>query len=150
LTKTLVGDTMDALGLLLSIRLNQHSAFELQRRRIPAVEGYVNGTNMLLWPRLQVIVDQHCNSVRQLTSALPSKPSSSASAASKMNAAPHVVTQRFGQLLHGFLSLSADAGDDEPVTASLRRLRSDVEAFLTKQSACFGSDQRKSRRFLYN
>ncbi|KAF5002331.1 hypothetical protein FGRMN_341 [Fusarium graminum] len=147
LTKTLVGETYDALGLLLCIRLNQHFAFELQRRKIPAVDGYINATTMLLWPRLQVIMDRHCDSVRHLTNAVPSKPSRAEVA--KLSAAPHVATQRFGQLLHGFLALSTDAGDDEPVVSSLRRLRSEIEAFLARHAELFG-DKRKSGRFLYN
>lgn len=150
LTKTLVSDTYDALGVLLCIRLNQNYAFELQRRKIPAADGYINATNMLLWPRLQIIVDRHCESVRQLANSLPSKPTRSAGDSNKMTAAPHLVTQRFGQLLHGFLALSAEAGDDEPVMASLQRLRAEVEAFLNKQSLSYGSDKRKSERFLYN
>ncbi|KAK2603780.1 Vacuolar protein sorting-associated protein 52 [Conoideocrella luteorostrata] len=150
LSRTLVADTFDALGILLCIRLNQHFAFELQRRKVPAVDGYINATNMLLWPRLQVLMDRHCESVRQLASNLPSKSSRSSVDASKITSAPHVVTQRFGQLLRGFLALSAEAGDDEPVVASLRRLRFEIEAFLTKQSLAYGSDKRKSERFLYN
>ncbi|KAM0438851.1 hypothetical protein ACHAPT_001612 [Fusarium lateritium] len=148
LSRSLVGESYDALGLLLCIRLNQHFAFELQRRKVPAVDGYINATTMLLWPRLQVIMDRHCDSVRHLTNAVPSKPGR-ASDQAKLSAAPHVVTQRFGQLLHGFLALSADAGDDGPVVASLRRLRSEVETFLSRQAESYG-DKRKSGRFLYN
>ncbi|RMJ17389.1 hypothetical protein BHE90_003854 [Fusarium euwallaceae] len=147
LSRSLVGESYDALGLLLCIRLNQHFAFELQRRKVPAVDGYINATTMLLWPRLQVIMDRHCDSVRHLTNAVPSKPTRADQA--KLSAAPHVVTQRFGQLLHGFLALSADAGDDGPVVASLRRLRSEVETFLSRQAESYG-DKRKSGRFLYN
>ncbi|KAL7962831.1 Sac2 family domain-containing protein [Trichoderma compactum] len=147
LSKTLVGESFDALGLLLCIRLNQHFAFDLQRRKVPAVDGYINGTNMLLWPRLQVIMDRHCESVRLLTNAAPAKLAKADQM--KMSAAPHMVTQRFGQLLHGFLALSTEAGDDEPVVASLRRLRSEVEAFLARQAQSHG-DTRKSERFLYN
>ncbi|KAF5267181.1 hypothetical protein FOXYS1_1960 [Fusarium oxysporum] len=147
LSKTLIGETYDALGLLLCIRLNQHLAFELQRRKVPAVDGYINATTMLLWPRLQVIMDRHCDSVRHLSNAMPAKPSRAEAA--RLSAAPHVVTQRFGQLLHGLLALSTDAGDDEPVVSSLRRLRSEVETFLTRHAELFG-DKRKSGRFLYN
>lgn len=147
LSKTLVSESFDALGLLLCIRLNQHFAFDLQRRKVPAVDGYINGTNMLLWPRLQVIMDRHCESVRLLTNAAPAKLAKADQM--KMSAAPHMVTQRFGQLLHGFLALSTEAGDDEPVVASLRRLRSEVEAFLARQAQSHG-DARKSERFLYN
>lgn len=150
LSKTLTGDTYDALGVLVCIRLNQHFAFELQRRRVPAVDGYVNATNMLLWPRLQVIMDRHCESVRQLTNSTPVKASKSTAEQAKVSAAPHQVTQRFGQLLHGFLSLSSDAGDDEPVATSLQRLRTDVEGFLTRFGNSFGADKRKTARFMYN
>ncbi|KAK4065733.1 uncharacterized protein Triagg1_8502 [Trichoderma aggressivum f. europaeum] len=147
LSKALVSESFDALGLLLCIRLNQHFAFDLQRRKVPAVDGYINGTNMLLWPRLQVIMDRHCESVRLLTNAAPAKLAKADQM--KMSAAPHMITQRFGQLLHGFLALSTEAGDDEPVVASVRRLRSEVEAFLARQAQSHG-DTRKSERFLYN
>ncbi|ETS82536.1 hypothetical protein PFICI_04412 [Pestalotiopsis fici W106-1] len=149
LTKSLVSESYDALGLLLSIRLNQHFQFTLQRRKVPAADGYINGTSMLLWPRLQSVMNAHCESVRALTTALPTRPASK-SELLKLSAAPHVATQRFGQLMHGILSLSTEAGDDEPVVASLRRLRSEVEAFLTKYSGQWGSDKRKRERFLYN
>ncbi|KAI1113798.1 Vps52-domain-containing protein [Nemania sp. NC0429] len=148
LTKTLASETYDAIGLLLSIRLNQHFQFELQRRKIPAADNYINGTAMILWPRLQFVMNAHCESVRALTTALPTRPPPKAEQA-KLSTAPHVVTQRFGQLLHGVLSMSTEAGDDEPVITSLGRLRSEVEAFLTKYSTAFGTEKRKRERFLY-
>ncbi|KAI3338789.1 Vps52-domain-containing protein [Ustulina deusta] len=148
LTKNIVSETYDAIGLLLCIRLNQHFQFELQRRKIPAAEGYINGTAMLLWPRLQFVMNAHCESIRALTTALPTRPPPKADQA-KLSTAPHVTTQRFGQLLHGILSMSTEAGDDEPVVTSLRRLRSEIEAFLTKYSTAFGTDKRKRERFLY-
>ncbi|KAK1456843.1 Vps52/Sac2 family protein [Colletotrichum melonis] len=147
LTKTLTAESYDALGLLLSIRINQHLAFELQRRKVPAVDGYINMTTMLLWPRLQVVMDHHCESLRQLMNTLPTKPRTADQ--NKLSAAPHLVTQRFGQILQGVLALSTEAGDDEPVVTSLRRLRSEAEAFLTRYSQSF-SDKRKRERFLYN
>ncbi|CCF33406.1 Vps52/Sac2 family protein [Colletotrichum higginsianum] len=137
LTRTLTAESYDALGLLLCIRLNQHLAFELQRRKVPAVDGYINMTTMLLWPRLQVVMDHHCESVRQLTNSLPTKPR--AADQNKLSAAPHLVTQRFGQILQGVLALSTEAGDDEPVVASLRRLRSEAEAFLTRLMTLLGN-----------
>lgn len=148
-TKTLVSDSYDTLGLLLSVRLNQHFQFTLQRRKVPAADSYINGTSMLLWPRLQSVMNAHCESIRALTTALPTRPASKSEMA-KLSAAPHVTTQRFGQLMHGILSLSTEAGDDEPVVASLRRLRGELEAFLTKYSGQWGSDKRKRERFLYN
>ncbi|CAK7198775.1 Vacuolar protein sorting-associated protein 52 [Sporothrix eucalyptigena] len=158
LTRSLIGETYDCLGVLLCIRLNQHFAFELQRRKIPAADGYNNATNMLLWPRFQVIMDHHCESMHSLAASSNSTILASGNAgggggnsAAMASAAPHVVTQRFGQLLHGILALSTEAGDDEPVVTSMLRLRNEVEAFLTKYSqVCFGKDKRRRERFLYN
>lgn len=150
LTKALTSDTVDGLGLLLCVRLNQHSAFELQRRKIPAVDGYINGTAMLLWPRFQLVMDMHCDSLRRATSALPSAPRSiSAAEQAKQSAAPHFLTQRFAQFVQGILALSGEAGDDEPVASSLVRLRSEVEAFLTKVAKAI-KEKRKRERFLFN
>jgi hypothetical protein len=153
LTKQLTESTTDALGILLCVRLNQHFAFELQRRKVPAVENYINATNMLLWPRFQLIIDQHCESLRKLTSSLPNRPSTTSalltSSTASQSTAPHPLTQKFANLLHGILSLSSEAGDDEPVSNSVGRLRTDFEALLTRLSKGIG-DQRKRERFLFN
>jgi hypothetical protein len=93
-------------------------------------------------------MDQHCESVRNTTSGVSTRKPSAAEQA-KQSAAPHFLTQRFGQFMQGILALSTDAGDDEPVSASLTRLRSEIEAFLTKTSNTIG-DSRKKERFLYN
>jgi hypothetical protein len=149
LTRSLTGETVDCLGLLMCVRLNQHFAFELQRRKIPAVDGYINSTSMLLWPRFQVIMDLHCESIRKAASLLSLQPPSSKAEQAKQSAAPHFLTQRFGQFLQGIVALSVEAGDDEPVSTSLGRLRSEMEAFLTKLSKSIG-EARKRERFMYN
>ncbi|KZF23438.1 GARP complex subunit [Xylona heveae TC161] len=153
LTKQLIDTTVDCLGVLLCVRLNQKMAFKLQRRKVPTVETYINGTNMLLWPRFQIIMDMHCDSIRRIASATSRSATSalslSAPDASKQSAAPHYLTQRFSQLLQGILALSSEAGDDEPVSSSLGRLRTEYEAFLMKISKGV-TDPRKKERFLYN
>ncbi|KAG2166333.1 Vps52-domain-containing protein [Aureobasidium pullulans] len=153
LTKQLIDPTVDALGLLITVRLNQHFAFELQRRKVPAMEGYVNGTNMLLWPRFQMVMDTHCESLRKATSSLSGRPAGSAliltSSSAPQSIAPHHITQRFANFTQGILALSSEAGDDEPVHNSLGRLRNDFEAFLTKLSKGF-AEQKKRERFLAN
>ena len=138
------------------MRLNQHFAFELQRRKIPVADGYINGTNMLLWPRFQLAMDNHCESVRRATSTISGRSTTSAlsltsgaDAAARQSTAPHVLTQRFGQFLQGILALSSDAGDEEPVGHSLSRLAVEVEAFLTKIAKGLGVGG-KRERFLAN
>lgn len=145
-TRSLVDNTFDSLGVLLCVRLNQYSLFEMQKRRIPAAEGYLNATNMLLWPRFQVVMDAHCESLRRIGA---NSRMLAAVAGPKQGVAPHALTQRFASLLHGILSLSAEAGDDEPVQNSVGRLRADFGAFLARLSAQMG-DRGKRERFLFN
>ena len=154
LTKQLIDNSFDALGILSCVRLNQHFAFELQRRKVPAVESYINSTNMLLWPRFQIVIDSHCDSIRKATTSFTGKATGSAlsltsSPSAAQSTAPHPLTQRYANFLQGILALSSEAGDDEPVSNSLGRLRNDFEGFLTKLSKAV-SDSRKRQRFLYN
>ncbi|CAF9925273.1 MAG: hypothetical protein ALECFALPRED_003102 [Alectoria fallacina] len=163
-TKHLTETSYDCLGILLCVRLNQHLAFELQRRKCPVADGYVNGTNMLLWPRFQLAMDVHVDSVRRSTASLSGGSRATlsltiSSADSKGSTAPHVLTQRFGQFLQGILALGSNeniasitgeaaTSDIEPVGRSLERLRGEFEAFLMKSSK--GLAQGRRGRFLGN
>jgi hypothetical protein len=118
------------------------------------MEGYINATNMLLWPRFQQILDMHCTSLQKLTSSLPNRPPTGgvllgSSSANANSTAPTPLTQKLANLLHGILALSSEAGDDEPVSVSVGRLRSEYEAYLTKFSKSIG-DARKKERFMCN
>jgi hypothetical protein len=152
MTKQLIENTTDCLGVLLCVRLNQHAAFELQRRKVPVADAYVNGINMQLWPRFQNIMDLHCESLKRVASGSARSSVSTLSLTSddgKQSSAPHFLTQRFGQLLHGILSLSNETGDDEPVSNSLGRLTAEFDSLLTKLSRGSG-DPKRWERFLYN
>ena len=154
LTKQLVESTVDCLGVLLCVRLNQRFAFELQRRKVPVADSYINYTNILLWPRFQQIMDVHCESLKRVSA--PSNRGAVAAFslvggndASKASLAPHAITQKFGQFMQSILALSAEAGDDEPVSNSLARLRSEYEGLMTKLAKGVG-DAGKRGRFLSN
>lgn len=153
LTKKLIEQTSDSLGVLLCVRLNQHAAFELQRRKVPVADSYINGVNMQLWPKFQVIMDAHCESLKRVAANTGRSAASALSLAGgddlNQSSAPHFLTQRFGQLAHGILVLSSDSGDDEPVSNSLARLTAEFDSLLTKLSRS-GGDAKRRERFLYN
>lgn len=154
LTKQLVENTVDCLGVLLCVRLNQHFAFELQRRKVPVADSYINFTTILLWPRFQQVMDLHCESLKRVSApgtrgAVAAFSLVGGNDASKASLAPHFITQRFGQFMQSILALSAEAGDDEPVSNSLARLRSEYEALMTKLAKSVG-DAGKRARFLSN
>lgn len=152
LVTQLIENTTDCLGVLICVRLNQQAAFELQRRKVPVAESYVNGVNMQLWPRFQVIMDVHCESLKRVASNTGRSAVSALSLAGgndSQSSAPHFLTQRFGQLVHGILVLSSEAGDDEPVSNSLGRLTAEFDALLVKLSRS-GGDAKRREKFLYN
>lgn len=153
LVKQLIENTTDCIGVLICVRLNQQAAFELQRRKVPVAESYVNGINMQLWPRFQVIMDIHCDSLKRVGSNTGRSAVSALSLAGgddiNQSSAPHFLTQRFGQLLHAILILSSEAGDDEPVSNSLSRLTTEFDGLLAKLSRS-GGDAKRRERFLYN
>jgi hypothetical protein len=107
-TKHIINTTSDVYGILLCIRLTQHYAFILQKRRMPALDGYINSMNMLLWPRFQVLMDQQAESLRKF--GVPT-----GSRRGDESRAPHPITQRFAGLLQGLLILSEEERDDEPL-----------------------------------
>jgi hypothetical protein len=107
-TKHIVSATSDVFGILLCIRVTQHYAFTLQKRRMPALDGYINSTRMILWPRFQVLMDQHAESLRRF--GVPT-----GSRRSDESLSPHGITQRFAGLLQGLLTLSEEERDDEPL-----------------------------------
>ncbi|KAK5949326.1 Vacuolar protein sorting-associated protein 52 [Knufia fluminis] len=154
LTKQLVENTTDCLGILICIRLTQHYAFEAQKRKVPVMDDYINYTSILLWPRFQKAMDMHIESLKKV----PTTSNRGAAAAFSLvggsgnassSVAPHAITQRFGQFMHSILTLSANAGDDEPLSHSLARLRGEYESLMGKLAKGAG-DASKRARFLYN
>jgi len=107
-TKHIVTATTDIFSILLCIRLTQHYAFTLQKRRMPALDAYINSTNMLLWPRFQVLMDLHAESLRRFGVPTGSK-------RTEDSLAPHAISQRFAELLEGLLNLSEEEREDEPL-----------------------------------
>ncbi|CAG8554883.1 10316_t:CDS:10 [Cetraspora pellucida] len=136
-TKQYVETTYDAIGILLCIRLNTQFALELQRRRVPALEGYTNQTNMLLWPRFQAIMDMQIESLRKATNKLIVK-----------DVHPHHIARRYGELSASILILNEDYND--PILSNnLLRLRNELEQFLEKMSKTF-DEYKNSSIFLIN
>ncbi|ORX50460.1 Vps52-domain-containing protein [Hesseltinella vesiculosa] len=140
-TKTYVENCYDAVGILLCIRINTQLALELQRRRIPTLEGYTNSTNMLLWPRFQALMTSHIESLRKMAST------------KAMNLVvkdihPHYVTRRYAEFAASLLVLN-DGYDDAILTNSIHKLRQEFEALLSRMASEF-SDPLQKPAFLIN
>ncbi|GAB5589033.1 Vacuolar protein sorting-associated protein 52 [Umbelopsis nana] len=126
LTKSYVEHSYDAVGILLCVRINTQLMMELQRRRVPTMDNYLNATNMLFWPRYQHIMDMHVDSIRKMAST-----KSVLSAVKDIH--PHYVTRRYAEFATSVLTLN-DGYDDSNVTNSLQRLRNEFEGLLSRMS----------------
>ncbi|KAF8985865.1 Vacuolar protein sorting-associated protein 52 [Haplosporangium bisporale] len=71
--KEYADSSYDAIGILLCLRINHQLANELERRRIPTLDKYRDAIHMVLWPRFQVVVDMHIDSVRKAKTRIKPK-----------------------------------------------------------------------------
>jgi len=138
-TRQLVESNFDAVGILLCIRVNAHNLMTMQKRRIPCFDSYLNGLNLMLWPRFQAIIDLHIDSLRKasLPKILVSK-----------DTHPHYITRRYAEFSASILTLN-NGYNDALLTNSLMRLRNEVEALLIRMSGEM-SDRKVRVIFLIN
>ncbi|SAL98829.1 hypothetical protein [Absidia glauca] len=140
-TKSYVESSYDTVGILLCIRINTQLALELQRRHVPALEGYTNSTNMLLWPRFQYLMTLHVDSLRKLAN-------NKTVINSIKDIHPHYVTRRYAEFAASLLVLN-DGYDDAILANSVRKLRNEFEGLLSRMSNEF-SDTLRRTAFLIN
>jgi hypothetical protein len=95
--KQFIDNAYDAIGVLICIRLNAQNLRIMQKRRIPALDGFMNATNMLLWPKFQSIMDLHMDSLKNanLSKLLPTK-----------DVRPHYISRRYSELSVSLLTLN--------------------------------------------
>ncbi|KAG2196301.1 hypothetical protein INT46_008385 [Mucor plumbeus] len=134
-TKAYVENSYDAVGLLLCIRINTQLALELQRRRVPALEGYTNATNMLIWPRFQYVMSLHVESLKKMFNS-----KSVLSAVKDIH--PHYITRRYSEFAASLLVLN-DGYDDAILSKSVHKLRDEFEAVLSRMSHEFPESPRR-------
>lgn len=125
-SKQSIEQSFDAVGLLLCIRINSQNQMIMQKRKIPCFDNYINGINLLLWPRFQTVMDMHIESLkRQNASKLITL---------KDLTNPHYIIRRYAEFCVSIISLN-QGYDDELLTNSLTRLRTEVLVLLHKMSS---------------
>lgn len=160
-TKSLINDTYDSYGVLICIRLSQAFEYELQHRRIPVMEDYLNLQMISLWPRFQKIVDANCENMKKALSKLSLISSTSTffgSGSSTKNENPLIptlLTQQFAKYLCGLLKLTThsvfETEQVEPLSTSIQRLTNDFENILNKLNNMLNKNNNdKKELFLYN
>ncbi|KAG9321025.1 hypothetical protein KVV02_004986 [Mortierella alpina] len=119
--KDYADSSFDAIGILLCLRINQQLAKELERRKIPMLDKYRDAIQMTLWPRFQIVVDMHIESVRKAKTKIKPK-----------NVHPHWIARRYGEFAGSLLLLNDEQADVMPRLALLRLETSSLFDIMSK------------------
>ncbi|KAG0316787.1 Vacuolar protein sorting-associated protein 52 [Dissophora globulifera] len=133
--KVYADSSFDAIGILLCLRINHQLSKELERRKIPMLDKYRDAIHMALWPRFQVVVDMHIESVRKAKTKI--KPT---------NVHPHWIARRYGEFASSLLLLNDEHTDVMP---RLALLRLETSSLFETMSKTF-SDTKSRLIFLIN
>jgi len=116
----------------------------MQRRQVSCLDPYLDALQLLLWPRLRVVLDANVASLRKAaTTNLLTAP----------NTHPHTVTRRYAELaasLHA-LSSSESSGSSDTLQPPLHAMQQEVCQLLTTMAQNSpGLNQESSLVFLVN
>lgn len=139
--KVLIAESLDVLGILTCIRVCQKLSFDLQKRKVAGLEAFLDVLLIALWPKLQGVMDLHCQAIK---ASAVSVAAVNESARSKV-ALP--ITKKFSDLVFGILILSKSSREEEPVSHSLDRLAHEFESSLTRMAAT--CDAKLRNQFLF-
>ena len=121
--------TMDSIAVLILIRINQHLRTIMQRRCCPCLDPYLDRMDLLLWPRLKVILDKNVISLETAPNKL-----------GPLEFHVHFVTQRYAHFSSAVALLHREGEQfggmtDANFIVKVRSLRSHVLDVLKKLSS---------------
>lgn len=95
--ETFLANCWDSVGLLLMIRIVEYYRKCMQRRQVSCLDSYLDALQLLLWPRLRVVLDANVQSLRKAVQlGLPVE-----------NTHTHLVTRRYAELAASLQALSS-------------------------------------------
>lgn len=147
-TEFLSQESSDIFGILIMVRLCQGFEYEVQHRRIPILDDYLNYQLILLWPKFQKLIDDNCTSMKKAASS-----SLTIKTISKNVMVPLSLTQNFGMIITNLIRLSSNLMFEietwEPLTNSVIRLIDQFESCMKIMAGTL-KDNKKHKAFLYN
>ncbi len=125
-----LGDTFDAIGLLIMIKLVHAYRLIMQRRRIDILSSFFDRLNMLLWPRFKNIFDANLDSIRN----------SNAKRLGVVELHPNYVARRYAEFTASIITLKngldslMGPGGEEMLASSLKVLSYEVVKLIQRMS----------------
>ena len=120
----------DAIGCLLCIAATQRLRVTMAKRRVPALDAYLDRILMILWPRAKALLESHITSLeepRNVAAVLRSAATPEGGMNPRRSDLPRIA-KSCGELLASCRMLSGSVGDGQ-IGHSLERLREAVVGF---------------------
>ncbi|XP_032942882.1 vacuolar protein sorting-associated protein 52 homolog [Catharus ustulatus] len=133
-----VSDCYDAIAVFLCIHLVLRFRALMAKRNVPAVDGYWGSLLELLWPRFELILELHIQSVQ----------STDPQRLGGLDTRPHYITRRYAEFSSAIVSINQTL-PSERSDALLARLQLEVENLVLRAAAEFPS-RREQLVFLIN
>lgn len=128
----------DLFGLLNIIKLCTFFQIELQKRKIPILENFLNLSIIIIWPVFQKLIDSNLDNLKNYTVKTRTDPNSVGGI--------HFITVQFTNLVYGIIKIiqgieNFELINKELLKNDLRRLQTEVELKLTKISKTLRTGQ---------
>lgn len=144
--------TMDSIAILILIRINQHLRSLMQRRCCPCLDLYLDRMDLLLWPKLKIILDQNISSLPKMNDGKKDKNNNNKKDIHKLGPLEfhvHYITQRYAHFSSAVALLHRDGAQFGGMTDSnflnqVQSLRTHVLYALTKLSNLHQNDKAKT------
>lgn len=118
----------DPIALLLMIRTTQSHRLQMERRRVPVLDGYFDHVGMMLWPQFKKVFDANLRSLR--TTALDKL------GVQRLSLQPHYVSQRYARFTSSVYAISTSLSTSDDMLphhlATLRQAYLDLLDQLVK------------------
>jgi len=132
----------DAVGLLVAIRVNNAHRRVMSRRRVPALDAYIDNVNMTLWPNFKSACDVHIKSLNDMQQSFEPSPES-----------PSFIVRRYANLVGALTRVAhariADSSDETEVVNQvdvfLDRLRQSLYECLSVKMCASLKDSPRAR-----
>lgn len=155
-TRQLIQHTYDLFGVLINIRVTQQLQLESDKHHLTVMKDYFDSQLMILWPKLQQLVDFQCESLRKVP--IITSVAKLYGTQEDPLTTPHELTVQFSRFLTSLLKLATTHEKQvdersEPLYNSIIRIRNDFETVMTKCSKKSKSPERMlatNYMYLYN
>jgi len=124
--ETFLANCWDSVGLLMMIRIVEFCRSYMQRR-VRCLDSYLDALQLLLWPRLRVVLDANVASLKKANQQDWVVPT---------NTHPHLVTRRYAELAASLYALSSPEANGMPETLQqpLNNMQHEASALLLAMS----------------